>query len=146
MQAAKSARLIDGFVEGAIQSGGDQKPAILGLDIEDIVDPNGSDFEIACGAADYILQTGCRWLTIYYDARRGRDRDCPLEFDFIHKNTVGIRISIDGDRARTWIINAMLSGFRVYYFFTKRSSWGASPGRIDEIRHRCREYRERAGA
>jgi hypothetical protein len=64
---------------------------------------------------------------------------CPIEYDWDHKNVVGI-ITLDRDRAIQWAIEAMRFGYTVFQQNTKRGC-GGSPGGPDHVRKRVRELR-----
>jgi hypothetical protein len=42
---------------------------------------------------------------------------CPLEYDWQHRNIVGIRTG-DEERARRWVIDALLLGYSPFYCFS----------------------------
>jgi hypothetical protein len=125
------------------------------------IDPDASDEAIAATVADYLLTmypAPTYYLSVFHDARPSTARrierlrkqlrqpnyqpgqpfgDCPLPFDWQHKNIVGISTR-DRARARQWCINAMLAGYGVFSSHTRGGS-GAGQGTLAQIRHRIRQ-------
>jgi len=103
------------------------------------LDPNDSDQEIARIVANYLQlpmrHSHAYHLKIIHDVRPSTVRrlekirktwpsyepadptgPCPVVFDWQNKNTVGISTR-DRERARQWIVDAMLAGYGVFRLF-----------------------------
>lgn len=58
----------------------------------------------------------------------------PVPYDWRHKNTIGITTK-DRERARRWIIDAMLTGYGVVRLSSRHGAGGGN-GSIEQIRKR----------
>jgi hypothetical protein len=79
-----------------------------------------------------------KWhFSIFHDVRkRSTAGPCPLEFDWQHKNVVGISTK-DSTRARDWAVRAMVAGYAVFHSFRRNGS-GGSQGTLAQFRERKR--------
>jgi hypothetical protein len=82
-----------------------------------------------------------RWQKLYPDRRPSDVGPCPLPYDWIHKNTVGIATR-DRALARQWIIDAALAGYAVFRHLGAQYG-GFGQGSIEDIRNRRREWTDR---
>jgi hypothetical protein len=115
------------------------------------------DEAIAQIVADYLLTSSSRpsfHLTIFHDIRSSTTRrveklrktwpdykpenpigPCSVPFDWHCKNTVGITTR-DRERARCWIIDALLAGYGVFRGYRRGgTAWGQ--GSLAQIRRRA---------
>jgi len=112
---------------------------------------DASDLEIAEAFAEYYLAVlpyakakarGRVSLSIFHDVGvRSTDPPCPIEYDWRHKNTVGITTA-DEARAMDWAVRAMMLGYGVFRHWGSRYKgggggqgsikWWRSTRRLDE--------------
>jgi|SRR5208283_632015 len=120
------------------------------MEAMDTLDPDASDETIAEIVA--YSHRGTWHISIIHDTRprelhkRARNPNycpserigpCPLPYDWIRKNVVGISTR-DRDQARQWIIKATLAGYCVYHQITRNGS-GGGRGTSAQIRAKRRE-------
>jgi hypothetical protein len=92
-----------------------------------------SDAALAGAIADYYIDfiaNQRKWhFLIMHDMRVAGP--CPVEFDWQHKNIVGIDTN-DRARARDWAVRAMLAGYAVFHSGWSRGRSGYSQGTLRE--------------
>jgi hypothetical protein len=117
--------------------------------------PDDGDQVIAAAVADYLLRERARryHLSVIHDVSPSVPRSfreqfgqpdylvdpvgrCPLAHDWHYKNKFGITTD-DLDRARRWIIDAMLAGYSVFRG-SQRHGGGWGYGSIAKVRERQR--------
>jgi hypothetical protein len=129
----------------------------------DALTADATDDAIAAAAADYLLvqynEKKTFHLAIFHDegpraaARVAKLKEkipsyepqirvgrCPMPHDWKNKGMLGISTK-DVERARQWIIDAMMYQYAVY-LCTSRNGGGGGPGTIKTIRKRLSERGE----
>ena len=103
------------------------------LERMDRLSTDASDLEIAEAMAEYYIAVANRRrirLSIFHDVRkRTTEPPCPVEYDWQHKNTVGITTADEG-RARDWAIRAMILGYAVFCRYGGAGYFTGSRGSI----------------